>query len=87
MDMTVEKTELYDIRPAIAVLCSLPSYVKVELALDNGRTVEGQTRDLPREGRRLTMGGFEWFCDQESFERAGVVGVTVAPFEMRLGYR
>jgi hypothetical protein len=53
-----ETIKMYDIAPAIDVLCALPAYVRVKTTTYDGLSTEGQTRDLPGPGRRLTMGGW-----------------------------
>jgi hypothetical protein len=62
----------------------LPAYVRVEIPTTYERaTIVGQTRDLPRLGRRITTdGGMEFFATVENLTRVEAIGLTVKEFTL-----
>jgi hypothetical protein len=65
-----------------ALLCALPSYTEVVIYNQRGDVLKGLARDFPKEGRRFTVEGWEWFIDAEALERVGVTKVEIASLEV-----
>lgn len=63
-------------------LCALPSGTKATITVHTGKTLKGEARDRPTEGRRWTVDGWEWFITPESLENVGVTKVTVEAFDL-----
>ena len=64
------------------VMCALPSGTKAEITVYTGKTLKGEARDFPGEGRRWTVDFFEWFITPESLENLGVTKVAVEAFDL-----
>lgn len=68
------------------MIAVLPAYVEVEIPMYGGRTMTGLTRDLPKDGRRITTtgpsGGTEFFATVENLTRIEATGLTVKEFTL-----
>lgn len=65
------------------MIAILPAYVKVEIPVYGGTAITGQTRDLPRLGRRITTDrGNEFFATVEGLTQVEAYGLTVKEFSL-----
>jgi hypothetical protein len=59
------------------LLGTLPTYTEATFTTMNGRTYRGIARDLPKNGRRWTVDGSEWFITAEALRNLEVVKVDI----------
>jgi len=67
-----------------AMIAQLPAYTQVTIRTTYTPSyVNGQTRDLPVEGRRITTDqGFEFFATVKNLTRIEAIGLTVHTFDL-----
>ena len=70
------------------LLCALPSYAVVQFNFYDRPAQQGLARDLPGEGRRFTVGGWEWFITPDMLadlrENLGLTTVTVLSLDVEV---